>query len=170
MNQSDLPFDSEETVRRARNRVMASRFMPAGDTCPCCDQFVKAYPRPITSTMARWLIGLVRRWELEDRFYSTSEAWSLRINRGTGDIAKLRYWGLAYTEPLPAGETRKRCSGNWKPTPDGIAFVYRKKSVPRRLWVYNSEIVCDDSDEERIDIVRALSKKFDYGELMRNEL
>lgn len=137
-----------------------------GVRCPECDRYCKVYQRPITSTMARWLISLVRRWEKEPRWYSTSESWSLAINRGTGDIGKLAYWGLA--DSAVNTHPSKRGSGWWLPTRAGIQFVYGAIRVPKHAIIYNDK--CINLVGDPVSIQDCLGKRFDYGLLMRDEL
>ena len=92
-----------QTLSKARAMVKSNR--EDGITCPCCDQFAKVYKRTITSTMARWLITLVKNFEEERRYFSVSEPWSLNINKGTGDVAKLAMWDLIESQPKDDGDT-----------------------------------------------------------------
>lgn len=155
-------------LERAKQYVRNGRDTKDGVTCPCCQQYAKTYLRPITSTMARWLIQLVRRWEREPRYYSTSEAWSMEINRGTGDVAKLRWWGLIETEPLAVEDVSRRASGMWRPTPMGLAFVRGQERMPSHARVYNNTVLALEGDA--LSIADALGTQFNYAELMNNSL
>ena len=136
-----------------------------GITCPCCDQFAKVYKRTITSTMARWLITLVKNFEEEHRYFSVSEPWSLAINKGTGDVAKLAMWDLIESQPKDDGDTVRKTSGNWRPTTNGVKIAYDLIRIPRYALVYNATLIGHDGFD--ISVKDALNEKFNYTELMR---
>jgi len=152
-----------KTLSQARNLVNESR--DVGLVCPCCDQFAKVYRRTITSTMARWLINLVKNFEEERRYFSVSEPWSLNINKGTGDVAKLAMWGLIESKPKDKNDTVRKTSGNWRPTLKGFQFVYNQTRIPKYALIYNATLIGYDGFE--ISIGTALGQKFNYTELMR---
>lgn len=146
----------EGTLQEARNLVKEGR--GKGLKCPCCDQYAKVYRRTINSTMARWLIWLVKE-------YHVSKDWvDVRTSpvRG-GDYAKLGYWGL--TENRTNDDEKKRTSGLWIPTQSGRSFVRNQVTVPRYASVYDGHPI--DFSVEQISIIDALGKHFDYKELMR---
>lgn len=154
---------AEKTLPQARAIVKANR--EDGITCPCCDQFAKVYKRTITSTMARWLIMLVKLSEEDHRYFSVSEPWSLAINKGTGDVAKLAVWGLIESKPKDEDDTVRKTSGNWRPTSKGFQFVYNQTRIPKYALIYNATLIGYDGFE--ISIGTALGQKFNYTELMR---
>lgn len=137
-------------------------------TCPCCERLAKAYKRTVTSTLARWMIALVRRFEREPRWYATREAWSLAINCGTGDIGKLRYWDLATLCPKDPRDTKRRTSGLWQPTTLGVDYVHRRATIARHAIEYDAQ--CLRLEGPQRDIVDALRTHFNYEALMRGEL
>lgn len=151
-------------LSEARRRLLEASRMQAV-RCPCCSQLAKVYRRKITSSMARWLIELVRRHRRSGGYFSISEPWSLAISKGTGDIAKLRHWNLIEQEQRKAHEGYKRTSGRWRPTDLGIAFVDGTRDVPRDALLYDSKLECLDGP--MIGIRHALGDRFDYEELMR---
>lgn len=120
------------------------------------------YERTIYRSLAKWLCQLVVRYQREPRWYSTGEPWSLLACRGTGDIAKLRYWGLI--EKKPNDDPKKKHSGLWRPTDDGIAFVRGGKMVPRNVQICDGRFVglCG----EPVSISDCLKEEFDYSKLM----
>jgi len=156
-------MDGVVSLSEAREIVRDNR--DEGITCPCCDQFAKVYKRTITSTMARWLIRLVKNYEEEGKYYSVSEPWSLSINKGTGDVAKLAMWKLIESKPRDDNDTTRRTSGRWKPTREGFAFVYGRIRISRYALVYNAKLLGYDGHE--ISIKDALGDRFNYTELMQ---
>lgn len=135
-----------------------------GMDCPCCGQLVKNYKRKLYGSIAAWLIMLVRRYRVDERFYSTSERWSLLTNSGRGDAAKLAYWGLIAEQPKDPDDTSKRTSGMWKPTEKGLQFVDGLVTVPSHVHVFDAKIM--GFSETHTTIIEALGKRFDFEELM----
>lgn len=134
--------------------------------CPHCGHTSRTYRRPITSSMARWLIALVRRYEKEPRWYSVGEPWSLLIGSGTGDTAKLLYWGLI--KSAQNDNPKKRTSGLWQPTREGFAFVYNALRVPSHALIRDGNLIGLVGHE--VSIAVCLGNKFDYSALMAGEL
>lgn len=149
-----------KTLVEARDYVVENR--GKGVKCPCCGRFVKLYKRPLGSTIARWLIALVRRFERERRWYSVHEPWSLLINGGTGDVAKLRFWELVLSKSND--DPQKKSSGLWIPTDRGVDFVHGRRRMPRHCYVDRGNL--EGFSRELITIQDALGKGFDYRELM----
>ena len=154
------------TLADARAEVLANR--EDGIECPCCNQFAKVYRRTVTSTMARWLIELVRRHRIDGEWQSSSSMWSLSISRGSGDVAKLMYWGLIERDAKDEEDTIRKTSGMWRPTHLGSDFVDGCHSVPRHALIYASALIGFDGDF--IGVRDAIGNKFDYSKLMRGEL
>lgn len=151
-------------LSEAKERLMKDRFSKEAPRCPCCNQIAKVYRRTINQTMARWLIALVRRYEMSPRYYSVAEDWSTKINRGTGDVAKLRYWGLIESDAFQTDDAGKRTSGRWRPTARGIAFANGQLFVLQYVLVYNSEPIGWEGGD--VGIRDALGKRFNYDKLM----
>ena len=157
----------QATIAQAQTYIIR---MDGGIPCPCCGQFVKEYRRKLNSTMARWLIELCRRTEApdsRDQYLSVSDEWSLAINRGTGDVAKLAYWGLIEDKPKDPDDDTRRTSGLWKPTDLGRKFAWGMVRVPSHVLVYNGNARPDDS-AELVGIQDCLGSKFNYRELMQS--
>lgn len=153
-------------MRTLETRAKQNDLPSHGLNCPECGQFVKVYKRVITSTMARWLISLVRKTEKDVRWYSVSEPWSLAICRGTGDIGKLAYWRLI--EADENDDPAKRTSGFWRPTREGFQFVYNIIRLPRNALVYDGECIAINGDP--VSIKECLGNKFNYESLMSDQL
>jgi hypothetical protein len=155
-------FERPQYVHEAKEEIMAS--MEAGDStdCPCCNQKVKLYKRPLNSQMAMWLIALVKAYRAQGRkgwIAVTDEPF--KSARG-GDYAKLQHWGLI--EQCPNDDPKKRTSGLWRPTNEGILFADNKTLVASHVHIYNNTVM--GWSQEMIAITDALGKKFDYREVI----
>lgn len=72
-----------------------------------------------------------------------------------GDMAKLRYWGFILPEDEP---------GYWLLTKHGYDFARGKVRVPRAMHIFNRKVY--GLSEETVDIVQALTDRFDIVELL----
>ena len=81
-------------------------------------------------------------------------------------FAKLALWNLIEKRPKDTSDTVRRTSGFWKLTDMGIAFVEKRITVPRIMFVYNDCILGESDD--KVDITYCLKKKFNYTELMES--
>lgn len=157
-----LPFGWD----RERQELFERASLPKGTHCGLCLRYIKVYKRKINSSMARWLIGLVRLFEVEPRWISVAEPWSTRID--SRENSKLRYWEMV--EQMPKGEAGKggRTSGFWKPTVAGIAFAHRHCSVIKYKFVYKNKVIYEEGPQ--VTITDALADDFDYEKLMSEGL
>lgn len=152
------------TLAQARAELMMEgRHKTFGVLCPCCGKRNKVYHHAMHASMAAWLVLLVKNYEQEPRWYGTAEPWALRINRGTGDAAKLRHWGLIHKKPLDESDGDKASSGLWKPTVLGSEFVRRRMRVMSHWIDWHGE--SQGMAGEPIMIDNALGKKFRYSDL-----
>ncbi len=156
--------DSLERERHRIREVIDARGKGTG--CGACGQLCQCRPRTIHVTMARFLIGLVRRYEKNNQWHSVHERWAKLIY--CGDVGKLRYWGLAINKELEESDGDKRTSGFWKPTTEGIQFVRREITVIKRMWDFDGKVYF--SDGPQVDIVDCLNNKFKYSDLMGEDL
>jgi len=134
-----------------------------GTECPACSQYVKLYPRKLTSAMAYGLILLVNSekteyFHVEDFLKEEECPSSIR-----GDIAKLRHFGLLdkLVVKREDGSTR---AGYYKVTDKAREFVDNKATVPKSVNLFNNQVY--GYDDEQITIEDALGNKFNYNELM----
>lgn len=140
----------------------------AGARCPCCRQYTKVYKRRLGSHMARWLIWLVQTWKLRATESDPNPWIDIKDSpvRG-GDYAKTEKWGLIEHKPQEAGDSERRHSALWRPTPAGVDFVYGRIRVPSHVYLYDGELLRPrDGEIREIAIHEAIGKRFDYGELM----
>jgi hypothetical protein len=157
MNQRDLFVPATaRTLADAQDEVQIGR--DDGIECPCCGQWCKVYIRKLSSSMARWLIELVRRHDLPGDWIDVRT-----FNLRGGDYAKVAYWDLA--ESRGNDDPTKRTSGLWRPTMAGIKFVWNEASVPSHVYVYDGRVLGYSS--EPVWIRQALGSRFNYEELMK---
>lgn len=130
----------------------------SGADCPCCNQHVKVYPRSITSFMAKCLISLYKKSGFINQWIS-----SKAVTDGSGDFAKLRYWGLIQEKPKEEGEDKKN-SGYWRITNKGIDFVEKRIEVPKIAMIYNG--TCLKFSGPDVSIEYCLRNKYSYRKLM----
>jgi len=134
-----------------------------GVVCPCCDQFVKVYARPLNSIMARVLIALYHRDTAGPRgAYHHLQTVAASVSHHGGEGAKLVYWNLAEEERTRREDGGR--AGQWAITDEGRAFVERHTTVPKYAIVYNGQLQRMEGPE--VSIVDALGARFDYDELM----
>lgn len=100
----------------------------AGHTviCPCCEQDVAVYKRPLYGSMVKAMLRMCVSAEEEG-------AWVRMKDTRGGDYAKLRFWGLV--------ESKGKNSGIWRITPYGMRFLRSEISVPRHVFIYKGELI-----------------------------
>jgi hypothetical protein len=133
--------------------------MDKGCYCPCCNQNVKLYKRPVNATMALILINLSKISLSE--FVHASKLYEGFGHLG-GDFPKLKHWQLI--EEMPNDDNTKKNSGSWRITDKGVGFLLGDVKIPKYIITYNNE--CLGFSGEEIDINVALGEKFNYSELM----
>ena len=138
-----------------------------GAICPCCEQFVKVYKRPITSSMARGLIMMYKHIlkpsvavnsaiHIEDFFKGQGHIpSSIR-----GDISKLKYWGMI--APVEGED------GKYMVMQKAQEFIEKGVLVPKYAVIYNNRLL--ELTGEMVGIEDCLKNKFNYEQLMNNEL
>lgn len=165
-NGHDL-LDEGVSLAEARDefvdKVQKSKNKPV--ECPCCLRNATLYKRKLNSGMSRVLIRLYH-------LSVPSPDWvHIHTIFGSGsqkhrDWTLTKFWGLIV--PKPPGRTPEdNSSGYWMITAKGIEFVRNKISVPRHVFVWDNKAV--GFSDESTDIVRSLSDKFDYAELMAGD-
>ena len=148
-----------------------------GGHCPVCRKWGKINPMTFTNSMAHSLIWLTKQplkgRLLEDETYiykgyadvrNTAPRWLIR--RGT--ITGCKNWELI-TSPEPdydrdGSNARKQTEGFWAPTEKGYQFARNLTKIPRRAFVYNTEVVGFSSD--LVSIENSFKERFNYEEAM----
>ena len=157
------------TLAEARQAVHA--VADEGSACPCCDQLVKRYRRPLNAIMARGLLWLVGAAGPELQWIHVNAVAPKWLTNKGGSLATLQHWGLIEQQPKedrPAGErSTKRTSGFWRPTPKGVAFAKDEARVPSHVVLYDNQV--EGWSDHEIGIRDALGEAFDYAALMRGD-
>lgn len=164
----------DEAVAQARAFITQNR--SKGTRCPVCLRPAKIYSRHIKSSAAIVLIALRNKY-YRDRVWSPVHGVSfigglnlpgpLKTVIAKGDWQKLRFWGLIIpidNIPSSGGKT----SGHWGITQLGIDFVDGKVSVPYTVYEFHSEVLGHDGAHRTTTIDKALGKRFNFQELMRD--
>jgi len=153
------------TLRDAREEVFSMRTQ--GIKCPCCDQFAKVYRRNLNSSMASGLIRFYMATQDINKFHHVPTVFTrMKMNFMNTEFSKLRYWGLV-EEQTSDDVQEKKTSGYWRVTEKGRDFALAMITVPKYIYLYDSQICENFSDPTQIDINQALGSRFNYQELMR---
>lgn len=144
-----------------------------GATCPCCQQHVKLYKRPMNKSMAYVLLlmecyfrgDVVDEWLHVPSYIAEMASDNPRRAAAVrGDWAKAKFWGLIEEKPEVRADGSPRV-GYWKLTALGRKFVTRQVKVPSHVYIYNGEAV-KRAVEDQITIDDALGTEFNYDEIM----
>lgn len=159
-----------DTLSLERERVKRERENPKGTICRCCDQYAKLYRRKFNSGMAYGLI-LIFKYTFKN---SPPHGWikvthvlakEYGVNANAVEYSKLKLWGLIEPNKEPRDEeSDTKDSGLWRITENGVLFVRRAISIPKKVHLYNNEVF--GYSEESISIDEALGNHFKYSELM----
>jgi hypothetical protein len=149
------PFDKEKTtVHTAEEWVMAEAL--DGVECPCCGQLAKVYRRKLYCSMAYALLLIYRTQKQDFLHVPNLLNGHGSVARG-GDFAKLTYWDLL--------EPHEKKPGYYRLTEKGRQFAECRIAVPVAVHVYDGDRIGWDTTE-MVTVADALSKKFNYEELM----
>lgn len=149
-----MTFPDSSSLGGAR-AWLRSKAANEGANCPCCGQMTKVYRRALNANMARLLIVLYR---------DHGQEWvhASKAGDGTGDLAKLRYWGYVETNKPTAGVP----SGWWRVTAAGVAFVRGDVQAVRHALVFDGKCIGFADSNDTVTVHDALGDHFDYGDLM----
>ena len=143
-----------KTITEAK-QYLRSNFK-TGAECPCCGKYVKAYKRKLNSGIARALILMYRLGAYNGKYiHVQNEFAKLKLRATTMDYAYAEKWKL-----IDDGND----IGTWTLTQRGVTFVLGQTFLPDHCLVYNGNVYSWSDD--LIDIKDALTKSFDYKELM----
>lgn len=157
------------TLAAARALLAVKR--DEGVECPCCEQFVKVYKRPINAAMSYALILIDHyfsrpahdEWLHVPQFLAVQKLPASTLASIRGDWAKLKYWGLLEEMQALRDDGSNRV-GFWKITEKGRQFVQRHVVVPKYAHLLNNQFLCFEGPE--IGIEDSLGVRFNYNELM----
>jgi hypothetical protein len=156
----------QSTIKEARDYLFDEKNFSKGKICPCCDQHVKLYRRSIHHAMARGLIEAYKLGADKEFIHVPTALLGVAINSTAAEFSKLRYWNLV--EEMINEDTKKRCSGYWKLTKEGVDFVLNRTRLPKYVYTYNQKALDTGFEYEDINISEALNNIFDYQELMKS--
>ncbi len=135
------------------------------ELCPTCGQAIpKVYNRSLTSGITATLCWLVRT-------YLTNGGNWIEVNGDdvpkyvirSRETGRLKLWGLVEEMPNEAG-SKKKNSGFWRPTENGIAFCYGQITLCKTIQERKGELV--GYSEGYVTVLEALAERFDYRKLM----
>ena len=159
-----------DSIAVARAWLLGQR--AKGATCPCCDQYVRQYLRPLTKSMAYVLLLLARyyrthsikEWLHVPSFIAEVVAKPRRAAAVRGDWAKLIHWGFLEKQVGRRADGSSRL-GNYRLTARGRQFALGVLKVPSHVLIYN-KVKLPYPAPRMITIKEALKKDFNYDELM----
>lgn len=159
--------DLTPTWTMGQGRDYVQNGLHTGVTCPTCGQYAKRYRRPIHYDMARWLRWVVHRWERSSTWVDVKGC----DVRG-GDYAKLQHWRLVEAKtaaPLPPTTAKRRAksersAGLWRPTLQGVEFVYGRLAVPSHVFLYDNHVL--GFAPTYVSFEEALAVRFDPSAVM----
>lgn len=156
-----LNLHPQTSISEAKEAVMLAAQQPGGTQCPCCDQVAALYQRRISAPMAEVLLRLA--YEAEQNPYQEwitmadwidSQAWLCgRSVFGSGDWAKLQYWGLIEREDK-----------QYRITDAGVRFAAGETKVVKTVLVYNGDVV-GELPGEWVDIWDVCQGRFNPNEI-----
>ncbi len=169
---ADFFVSDQRTTLAAAKQWLRARFSK-GAPCPCCNQFVKCYRRPMNKSMAYVLLlmesyfsgDVVDEWLHVPSFIAEMVSDNPRRAAAVrGDWAKLKLWGLIEEKPDIRNDGSPRV-GYWKMTRLGRQFARRQVKVASHVFIYNGEPL-QRVVEDQITIDDALGTEFSYDEIM----
>lgn len=148
------------TLSEAR-RIWEVMTADKGGYCPCCDRFGKVYTVPISAMMAKSLLWMAsnfgEEWvDMPDK----APRWITRSN----SFNKLKNWGLVTQMPTEPSD-KKKSSGFWKVTPNGMRFAKGEIQMPKHAFTYNDSVL--KLSDKTTYIQDCFDKKFNYAEAMQ---
>jgi len=129
-----------------------------GATCPCCDQFVKAYKRIFNNNMARALALIYTLSNKGEKYIHVQKEFQiLKLRATTMDYIQLERWKMI--KPHPS------ITGYWTITEIGILFLTDKYKAASFVLVYNNKTYAYSS--EIVSIKEVIKIKFSYEDLFK---
>lgn len=148
----DPLWSDHSRLGEVKTYVLQARTRRQGVKCPCCGAISRVYRRALSATMLRHLIDMYKHAAAgAGRWFVVGER-----GYGTGDAAKLLYWGLAKKHP-----DRDR---TYAITQLGIDFVEGRVAVASHVLLYRG--ACIGRELATVTFGKAISKKFElFGQL-----
>lgn len=135
-----------------------------GITCPCCNQFVKAYKRKIRHSLAYGLINLFMIHETNE-FHLEDELRRLDLkNIVRSDFPKLRFWNLIEKIKGKRDDGSSK-NGFYKITQLGRRFVFNEVAIPKYIFLQNNELITPLDDDIELVKIEDCFEKYNYNEM-----
>jgi len=169
MIQPDLFNSENDPLKKLRDKFFDS-LPDGGSVCPCCDRMGRLNKYTLNSSMVGALLWMSRTVTLDDgwiKMGKKSPAWILASKA----FSTMKFWG--FVQPAPkltihernAIGMKTKTSGHWRVTQKGFEFLEGRMRVPTAAIVYNDELF--GWVDEDINFKEALSRQFDYDEMMK---
>ena len=165
-----IPIGSilEEAVTKSLQGQLRTG-LEQGIECGVCGQLAKEYRRAINANMAMFLKSLVVL-SIRDKS-NGGDGWvhHSHLTYTGRDYTMVAHWGLARTskEQKRDGKRKKKTTGMWKPTEEGIDFVKGLTKVRSHIYMYNGSCR-EDENAGQVSIYDALGATFVFSELFDN--
>lgn len=133
-----------------------------GAICPACEQPAKVYRRALNHGMTGFLVRAYavhgQDWFRATEFLNKEHSTKLL----SLEYSKLAYWG--FLESSMGVREDGGSQGVWRVTRAGVDFIERRTQAPKYVLLYNARLL--ERSEELVTVDQALSKYFNYEELM----
>lgn len=158
-----------KTDAEVKEKFFAELENGAKKHCPCCGRYAQIYKRQINSSMALQGIAVLRLGGATDYVHMSEVLLKVSEILGGGvlggfEFTKLSYWGLAISKSPAVDEVKKKTSGMWKLTPDGVLFLKNQLKVKKYALIYDDTVLRFEGKE--VGITEAFKTHFNYQELM----
>jgi len=151
---------STTTLLEAKMWLHEMNRTPQGAICPCCSQMDKVYNRPIGISVIRVLANFYRYTKIHGPgYYHYTKFQQSQVGRDFPCF--LRFLNLI--ERAYNTDKKKKTSGTYTITDQGIAFVERQIAIRERILVYHDELIGTVGD---LKFINQFWPDFDYEQLM----
>lgn len=150
-----MKVSAQTTLTEAKDWLRAQ--LPKGARCPCCNQHVQVYRRPMYGTLARALIACYLAGGT-DRYVHSSD---LGITLRGGEMGKLAYFQLVVEERAQRPDGGR--TGYWRVTPLGADWLFGRRKVSKYAWVYDGQV--RGYDGPMVSVADVLDEPFDLRSL-----
>jgi hypothetical protein len=161
---SDTVIEDFRTVAEVRRELFNAENIRKGQTCPCCNKFMKMYHWTFLKSMVQALAYFYKYHQEHGGNTFVHFEDYLRQNDATkcrGAFNYLKYWNMI--EKCDTSDDTVKARGYYRILPKGIAFLKGEIAVPKSMWLYDDEVKEWDTIEVR---VKDIYKNFNYEEMV----